>query len=183
MPVFLTEHFAHEFLPAIPALGHGGVGVGFLQGPDLRIFLEEGVVNAGGTGIEITAHAGLVGGFEQVRIDENGPQAFDAETFDEAHAPHVGGEVVNLGRALAGAPAVLLLTQVEAEIRDAGQHPIPLAERLLVHGADIRESLLLEVEREVAANEPAAAGDDDQVVLLQGRILFYRSGCGHKFDS
>src|SRR5580765_5983033 len=30
-PILLTEHLRHQLLPAVTTLGHGGIGIGFLQ--------------------------------------------------------------------------------------------------------------------------------------------------------
>ena len=46
-PVFLAEHLGHEFFPAIPAFGHGGIGVRFLQGPHIGVFLQLHIVGTG----------------------------------------------------------------------------------------------------------------------------------------
>ena len=48
-----------------------------------------------------------------------------------------------------------------------------LMKRLLVHRADVGKAFLFEIKREVAGDETARAGDDDQIVLLQRSILFY----------
>ena len=108
-----------------------------------------------------------------MRVDENRAQAFDAEAFDETHAAHVGGEVIDFHRAFADALAVVLVAHVEAEVLHAGHMQIPLVKRLLVHRADVGETLLLEIKGEVAGDESARAGDDDQIVLLQRGVLFH----------
>jgi hypothetical protein len=128
-----------------------------------------GVVGAGRAGEKVAARAGLVSRLDHVRVDEDGAQAFHAETLDEAHAAHVGGEVVDFHRAFADAMAVGLDAHVQAEIFHAGHVQIPLVKRLLVHRADVGKTLFLEIKREVAGDESARAGDDDQIILLQGR--------------
>ena len=110
-----------------------------------------------------------------MRVDENGAQAFDAETLDETHAAHVGGEIVNFHRAFADALAVVLVAHVQAEVLHAGNVQIPFVKRLLVHRADVGEAFVLEIQREVAGDESARAGDDDQIVLLQRGVLFHDS--------
>jgi hypothetical protein len=110
-----------------------------------------------------------------VRVDQNGPQALDAEPLDEPHAAHVGREVVNFHRSFADAVAIRLDADVEAKVLHAGHVQIPLIQRLLVHRADVGEPLLLEIQGQVAGNETAGTGDDNQVVLFQGSVLFHDS--------
>ena len=71
--------------------------------------------------------------------------------------------------------AVGIVAHIEAKILDAGHMEIPFIKRLLVHGADVGETLLLEIQGEVAGDESARAGDDDQVILLQRRVFFYNA--------
>ena len=59
-------------------------------------------------------------------VDQDAAQAFDAEALDEAHAAHVGREVVHLGGARDGAAAVLFQAQVEAEGLDARDALVPV---------------------------------------------------------
>ena len=47
LPVLLAEDLGHQLFPAVAALGHGGVGVRFLQRPDVGILLDRDVVRAG----------------------------------------------------------------------------------------------------------------------------------------
>jgi len=181
VPVFLAEHFGNQFLPAVAALGHRRIRVALFQRANLRVLLQQRVVGAGRAGIKITARAGLVGGLDHVRVDENRAQTFHAEPLDETHAAHVGGEIVNFHRALADAMAVGLVAHVQADVLHAGNVQIPLVKRLLVHRADVGEAFFREIAGEVAADEPAGAGDDDQVVLLQRGVLFnYAFRCFHE---
>ena len=82
-----------------------------------------------------------------MRVDQDVAQALDAEPLDEAHAAHVGREVVHLRRAVDGAPAVGFEAQVEADALDAGDALVPLRQRLLVDRADPPASALVEVAR------------------------------------
>ncbi len=91
----------HQLLPAVAALGHGRVGIGFLERADVGVLLQVGVVGAGRRGEEVALGAGPVGGLDHVGVDEDAAQALDAEVLDEAHAAHVGRQVVDLHRALA----------------------------------------------------------------------------------
>ena len=52
---------------------------------------------------------------------------------------------------------------------------IPLVKRLLVHRADVGETFLLEIQGEVAGDEAARAGDDNQIILLQRGVLFHNA--------
>ena len=92
---------------------------------------------------------------------------------------HVGSEVIDFDRAFADAMAIVLVADVEAKVFDARNVQIPFVERLLVNGPDAGEPFVLEVEGEVAGDKAARAGDDDQVILLQGWIFFNKSFCFH----
>ena len=175
VPVFLAEHFGNQLFPAVAALGHRRIRVGFLQRADVRVLLQQRVVGAGGAGEKIAARAGPVGGLDHVGVDENGAQAFHAETLDETHAAHVGGQVIDFHRAFADALAVVLVAHVQAEVLHAGNVQIPFVKRLLVHRADVGEALFLEIQGQVAGDESARAGDDDQIILLQRRVFFHDS--------
>src|SRR5208337_945572 len=100
-PVFLTEHFRHELLPAVAPFSHGGVGIRLLQGPGLGPFLQFCVVGAGRRREEVPLHPCLVGGFDEVGSDQNAAQALNAEALDKTHATHVGRKVVHFDSTLA----------------------------------------------------------------------------------
>ena len=178
-PVFLAKHLAHQLFPAVTALGHGRVGVGFLERAHVGVLLEQDVVGAGGRGIKIAAGAGAISGLDHVGVDENAAQAFHAEPLDEAHAAHVGGEIIHFDGAFADAAAIVLLANVEAEVLGSGHVEIPLVQRFLVHHADVGEAFFVKIKGQVAADETAGAGDDDQVTLLLWRVLLYDSFCFH----
>src|ERR1043166_3721359 len=149
--------FAEKFLPAVTVLGHGGIGVGFLEGDDVFAHLFVRGVNAGGGGVEETFDAGFLRGHEQVGVDEHREHAERAVVFDEAHAAHVGGEIVNDGRVLQRLFAGVLFLEIELEIVDVGEALVPFVERFQVHGPHVRVPLPEEVRDEVAADESAAA--------------------------
>ena len=107
-----------------------------------------------------------------MRVDEHAAEAFHTETFDETHAAHVGGQIVYHHRAFAGALAVPLLAHVQREILCVGNMQIQLVKRFLVHRTDVGETPLLEIERKVAGNEAAGAGDYNQIILLQRGVSF-----------
>ncbi len=68
--------------------------------------------------------------------------------LDEAHAAHVGRQVVDLHRAFHRPPAVFVFAQIQAQALDARHALVPLGQRLLVHRADAGETLLVEIARE-----------------------------------
>ncbi len=107
-----------------------------------------------------------------MRIDEDRAQAFDAEAFDEAHAAHVGSEVIHFNSTFADAMAICFDTDVETKIFHARHMEIPLIERFLIHSADVGEAFFREVQREVAADEAAGAGDDNQVIFSERSVFF-----------
>ena len=72
-----------------------------------------GVVDAGGGGVEEALDAVLLRGLQQVRVDQHREHAQGLVVLDEAHAAHVGGQVVDVGGALGGALAVFRQVQVE----------------------------------------------------------------------
>ena len=78
--------------------------------------------------------------------------------FDESHATHVGGEVVNLVGVAGGGLAVLLEVQVEREILDVVETLIPFVQRLDVHGADLLVALFAKISHQASADEAAGPG-------------------------
>jgi hypothetical protein len=91
-----------------------------------------------------------------VGVDQDAAEAFDAEALDEAHAAHVGRQVVDFHRAFADATAVLLVAHVQAEVFHAGMVLIPLGQRLLVHRANAGEPFLVKYRTsEPPMNPPA----------------------------
>ena len=75
--------------------------------------------------------------------------------------------LINLNRAFTNATAVGLVADVQAEVLHSGNPEIPFVKWLFVHRTDVGKTLLLEIQREVAGDESARAGDDDQIVLFQ----------------
>jgi len=166
VPVFLAEHLRHQFLPAVAALGHGRIDVGLLQGTHVGVLLEPGVIDAGGGGEEISLGTGAIGGLDHVGVDEDAAQALHAEAFDKAHPSHVRGQVVHLGGAFAGTPAVLFNAQVQTQRLHARRALVPLAERLFVDRADARKTALVQIADQRAGDESAGAAHHDQGVLV-----------------
>ena len=85
--------------------------------------------------------------------------------LDEAHAAHVGGEVVDHPGALGGGPAGLEQGEVAHLVLDAGGLLIPLGERLHVDGADPGVAALLQDANQVTTDEATGTGDDDEIIL------------------
>ena len=96
-----------------------------------------------------------------------------AEALDEAHAAHVGRQVVDLRGPFADAPAIGLLAHVEAQALHAVGALVPVGQRLLVDGADPGETLLREIADQRAGDEAAGPGDQDQVILPAGVIGWF----------
>src|SRR5260221_9835881 len=85
--------------------------------------------------------------------------------LDEAHAAHVGSEVVDVARALRGAAAFLALLEVELQVVDVGKALVPLIEGLDVHRAQPPQSLAAKIANQVAADEAAAPSDHNGIAL------------------
>src|ERR1019366_6132574 len=93
--------------------------------------------------------------------------------FDEPHAAHVRGEVINLIRSPGGPLAVLSKVQVEREILDVVEPLIPLIQRLDVHGTDLLVALFAEVRHQASADETPGTSYHGEFVFHNKR-LFYR---------
>src|SRR5579862_9550811 len=99
-------------------------------------------------------------------VDENTAQAFDAKPLNEAHPTHVRGEIVDLHCTFADTVAIGLVADIQRNVLNLRHGQIPLVQRLLVHGPNASETFVLEIKREIAANETSAARDHDQVIFL-----------------
>ena len=73
---------------------------------------------------------------QQVRVDQHRQHAEGLVVLDEAHAAHVGRQVVNLARPAAGLVAGVAQLQIGLDVFDVVEHLIPLVERLDVDTAD-----------------------------------------------
>ncbi len=155
--------FAEELFPAVAVFGQGGIGVLFLQGGDVFVALLVGVVDAGAGGVEIALDAVFLGGHAEVRVDQHAEHAEGAVVFDEAHAAHVGGEVIDDFGALERFIASGFFLEIELEVFDVGEFLIPLVEGFDVDGADVGVALGEEVGHEMTADETAGAADDNFV--------------------
>ena len=92
-------------------------------------------------------------------VDEHGEHAQGLVILDEAHATHVGGEIVDFVGASRGSLAVFLEVQIEREIFDIFEALVPLMERLDVDGANGLVATGAKRRYEMAANEPAGSRD------------------------
>jgi hypothetical protein len=110
-----------------------------------------------------------------VRVNEDAAEARDTKALDEAHAPHVRGEVVDLGRTLAEASAVGFLRSIETQALGVWNALVPFLDGLFVGAADAGEAAAAEVPREGAANEAAGAGDDYEIVFPELWSFFDRT--------
>ena len=99
-----------------------------------------------------------------MRVDQNAAQTLDPETLNETHAAHVCCEIVDLDRAFDGADGVLLLAQIHGKAFHARDTLVPLGQRLAVDGPDARVAEIVEIASQRTGDEPAGAGDDDQVI-------------------
>jgi prepilin-type N-terminal cleavage/methylation domain-containing protein/prepilin-type processing-associated H-X9-DG protein len=162
----MTAHpFAEKFFPTVAIFRKRWVGVFFLEGGDVWILLFVTVVNTGGGGIKETLDAVLAGGHQKMRIDEHGEHAKGFVVFDEAHATHIGGEIVNGVGAFESLVASIGEREVELEVFDAGSALIPFIERLDIDRANILETLADEISDQVAANKTTAAAHNNFIVF------------------
>jgi hypothetical protein len=115
-----------------------------------------------------------------VGIDENAAQALHAEPLDKAHPAHVSGQIIDFYGSVADAFAGFLIAAIQAKIFCPWNALVPLIKRFLVHRADASETLLMEVFRQVPADEAASAGDDDEIVLPQFGFFPIESLVFHK---
>jgi hypothetical protein len=162
--------FREQFLPAIPVFRHGGVGVFFLERNDVFVHLLLSVVNAGAAGVEEPFHAFLLSRLQQVSVDQHRQHAEGLIIFDEPHAAHVGGEVVDVVHAATSFVASFPFLEVGDDVLGFVEHLIPLVNRLHVDAANLMP-VLQQSSRQVTANETAAAGDED---FLLAHVVSFR---------
>src|ERR1022692_2275290 len=172
-PILLAEHLRDEFLPAVASFGHGGVCVRFLERPDVRVPLQVCIVGAGGRRKEIALRAGAPGSVNQVGVDQNAAQALDAKVFDESHAAHVGGQIIDLCGAFDGLDGMVFLAQVQRKALHAGHPLVPFRQGLAVDGPDAAVAQIVKIPGERAGDEAARARDDDQIVAADFAVDSY----------
>ena len=149
-----------QFFPAIAVLGVSGVGVFLFQTGVVGFFLFVAGVDAGGGGVEEPGGAAVAGGHEHVGVDQDAEHAEAFVQLDEAHATHVGGEIVDPVGAIDGLDAGVFVLEVKRQVLRLGEALIPLPLGLFVDGADL-VSLLEHGFDEVAADESTGAGHED----------------------
>ena len=166
LAVVARHALAEQLLPAVAVLRQGGIGVLFLERGDVGVGLLVAVVDAGRRRIEEALGAGFLGGDQHVGADQHRQHALGLVGLDEAHAAHVGGEVVDHparpwrrpGRARAGRGR-------PPGSRRPGCFWYHSPSGLHVDGADLRVAALLQDVDEMAADEATGAGDDDEIIL------------------
>ena len=164
-PVFLAEHFRHQLLPAVAALGHGRIGIRFFQRAHVRVLLQGGVVGAGRGREEVAADASPVGGLDHVGIDQDAAQAFHAEALDKAHPAHIGRQVIDFHRAFDGADGSSLFRSDPCKGIPRPARAGTSGQRLFIDGADMGEALIVEITGQRAGDEAACTGNDDQIIF------------------
>ena len=165
LAVVAGHALAEQLLPAVAVLRHRRIGVLFLERGDVGAGLLVAVVDAGRRRIEEALGAGFLGRHQHVGADQHRQHALGLVGLDEAHAAHVGGEVVDHPGALGGGPARLEQGEVAHLVLDARGLLVPLGERLHVDGADLGMAALLQDANQVTADEATGSGDDDQIIL------------------
>jgi GDPmannose 4,6-dehydratase len=99
-----------------------------------------------------------LGRLQHVRAGQDGQHAQRLVVLDEAHAAHVGGEHVDLARALGLGHRVLEQRQVGLDVLGTLVHLVPLVQRLDVDRPH-RQSLRQQVADQMAADEATPARD------------------------
>ena len=153
--------FAKELLPSIAVLGHRGIGVVFLEGGDVGIPLFVGVIDARAGGEKETLDAELAGGDEQMRIDEHAEHAKRLVQFDEAHAAHVGGQVIDNASVFDGLFAGFAPLQIQDEVFDVWEDLVPLGDGFDIDGAQIGVALALKICYQMTADKAATTANND----------------------
>ncbi len=111
-----------------------------------------------------------------MRVNEHRQHAECFVAFDEAHATHVGGEIVHMVRALDGVVTRATLSQIELKIFDAGMQLMPLGKRLDIDGSNMAVAPSPEVCHQMPADEAAGASDHN---ALSGHPSLPAAGAPH----
>ena len=158
-----------KLLPAVAVFGHGRVGVFFLERRDAsEVGLLVGVVNARRGGIEKALGTPCAGARCSMWVlMSTREHAERLVVLDEAHAAHVGGEIIDFVRALGRCLAVFAQIQVERKIFDIIKALVPLFERLDIHGANALVSLAAQVRHQMPADKSSCAGNHHSIVTSQ----------------
>ncbi len=141
--VVLAEVAAHPFgeqlLPTVTIFWHCRIGVVSLSGTTSSFLLVR-VVDARAAGVEEPTDFGFVRGLKQVRVDQHAQHAQRIVIFDEAHAAHIGGQVVDLTRPAAGRRARIANFR-SATTFSTSSNVGTILEWLDIHAANPREAL------------------------------------------
>ena len=85
--------------------------------------------------------------------------------LDEAHAAHVGAEIVNHARTTGRFVARLEQSKIADLVLDTNGRLVPLVERLHIDGADPGLAALHQDTDQMAADEPTGAGHHHEIIL------------------
>ncbi len=99
---------------------------------------------------------------QQVGVDQNREHAQGLVVLDEAHAAHVGGEVIDIIRVDKRLYAGILETKIRDDIFRTLTNLIPLVERLEIDRSNL-VAFAQQVRSEMATDEASAACDYDQI--------------------
>src|SRR5882724_12113317 len=172
-----AHSLAEELLPPIAVLRHGRIRVVFPEAGHARVSLLVVRVDAGRGREEEALDARLPRGDEQMGVDEHAQHAEGPVVLDEAHSPHVGGEVVNDRSVAHRAPAIGELLQVEAAVIDIREALIPTVDRLEVDRSQPRVALAPQVGDQVASDEASGATHDDALRVIDRHRSSVTSRC------
>ncbi len=98
-------------------------------------------------------------------IDQHRQHAQGLVVLDEAHAAHVGRQVVDGGGPFARRAAGVEVLQVGDDIVHFVEDLIPLVQWLDVDGPDSPIVLTPQFGDQVASDKSATSGDDDQIII------------------
>ncbi len=120
----------------------------------------------------------ILGGHQQVGVDQDAEHAEGFVVFDETHAAHVGGEVVDDGGVFERGLAIFEAAEIELQVLDFGEALIPLFDGFDIDGSDVGVTAFEQIADEVATDEPTAAADDyflvfKHLVLSEGACCCY----------
>jgi hypothetical protein len=96
-----------------------------------------------------------------VGINENREHAKRLIVFDKTHPAHIGREIVDVPDALGGLLTVLLEIQIEREILNVVETPVPLINRLNVYRPDPLVASRAEIRDKIPANEATRSSNKD----------------------
>jgi hypothetical protein len=122
------------------------------------------VIDAGGGGEEEPLTPDVFRGEEQVGINQHTEHTQGFVVLDEAHAAHIGGEIVNDMSTLQRRVAIPQVFEIEDEIIDLVKDLIPIRHRFHIHRSHLSVALPKEFRDEMAPDKAAAAADNDLAI-------------------